>query len=167
MKHLFCNLFFTPYNLKVVKHEKRYIPAFGGSVGVPVYTLHKRWSFLLRISSVKMTKSAENLGFGHIYWRNPSWKVSFFVQWLPVGWKTLHTCASLYTIQKLIVYQHSAPTKVLLRYTGLYNHGNDQTIFLFMEKRLGDSKYIYWNFMTLLFLVRPPVCSFLSFRPCT
>ena len=42
-----------------------------------------------------------------------------------------------------IVYQHSAPTKVLLRYTGLYNHGNDQTIFLFMEKRLGDSKYIY------------------------
>ena len=27
-------------------------------------TLHKRWSFPLRISS-------ENCGFGHIYWRNP------------------------------------------------------------------------------------------------
>ena len=28
-----------------------------------------------------MTKSAGNCGFGHIYWRNPSWKTSFFVQY--------------------------------------------------------------------------------------
>ena len=27
-----------------------------------------------------MTKSIRNCGFGHIYWRNPSWKTSFFVQ---------------------------------------------------------------------------------------
>ena len=33
-------------------------------------------SFSLRISSVNVTKSA-----GHIYWRNPWWKISFFVQW--------------------------------------------------------------------------------------
>ena len=31
-----------------------------------LYTLHKKWSFPLRISSLNMTKSA----FGHIYWRN-------------------------------------------------------------------------------------------------
>ena len=43
-------------------------------------TLHKKWSFLLRISSVNVTKSADFCGFGHIYWRNPQWKTSFFVQ---------------------------------------------------------------------------------------
>ena len=32
------------------------------------FNLHKKWSFPL------------NCGFGHIYWRNPSWKTSFFVQ---------------------------------------------------------------------------------------
>ena len=36
-------------------------------------TLHKKWSFPLRISSVNVTK----FGFGHIYWRNPWWKTSF------------------------------------------------------------------------------------------
>ena len=30
----------------------------------------KKWSFPLRISSVKVTKSAWNCGFDHIYWRN-------------------------------------------------------------------------------------------------
>ena len=39
-------------------------------------TLHRRWSFTFRISSVNVTKSAENCGFGHIYWWNPSWKTS-------------------------------------------------------------------------------------------
>ena len=34
-------------------------------------TLHKKWSFPLRISSVNVTKSAVSCGFGHIYWRNP------------------------------------------------------------------------------------------------
>ena len=33
--------------------------------------LHKKWSFPLKISSVNVTKSAGNCGFGHIYWRNP------------------------------------------------------------------------------------------------
>ena len=35
---------------------------------------HKKWSFPLRISSVNVTKSSENCGFGHIYWRNPQRK---------------------------------------------------------------------------------------------
>ena len=33
--------------------------------------LHKKWSFPLRISSVNVTKSADNFVYGHIYWRNP------------------------------------------------------------------------------------------------
>ena len=41
--------------------------------------LHKKWSFPLRISSVNVTKSAVFCGFGHIYWRNPNWKTSFFL----------------------------------------------------------------------------------------
>ena len=40
-------------------------------------SLHKKWSFPLRISSVNMTKSTGDCGFGHIYWRNPSWKLHF------------------------------------------------------------------------------------------
>ena len=34
-------------------------------------SLHKKWSFLLRISSVNVAKSAVSYGFGHIYWKNP------------------------------------------------------------------------------------------------
>ena len=30
-------------------------------------TLHKKWSYQLRISSVNVTKSAVSYGFGHIY----------------------------------------------------------------------------------------------------
>ena len=33
-------------------------------------SLHKKWSFPLKISSVNVTKSAVSWGFGHIYWRN-------------------------------------------------------------------------------------------------
>ena len=45
-------------------------------------SLLKKWSFPLRISSVNVTKSWGNCGFGHIYLRNPSWNTSFFVQCL-------------------------------------------------------------------------------------
>ena len=34
-------------------------------------TLHRKWSFLLRISSENVIKFAENCGFGHRYWRKP------------------------------------------------------------------------------------------------
>ena len=40
-------------------------------------TLHKKWSFPLRVSSVNVTKSVENSGFGHIDWRKPKLKISF------------------------------------------------------------------------------------------
>ena len=35
--------------------------------GIIFHSLHKKWSFPLRISAVNVTKSA----FGQIYWRNP------------------------------------------------------------------------------------------------
>ena len=35
------------------------------------YSLLKKWSFSLRISSENVIKSAVFCGFGHIYWRNP------------------------------------------------------------------------------------------------
>ena len=38
---------------------------------VAYVSLHKKWSFLLRISSVNVAKSAVSCGFGHIYWRSP------------------------------------------------------------------------------------------------
>ena len=44
-------------------------------------TLHKKWSFPLRISLVNMAKSAVYCGFGHIRWRNPQWKTSFCTVW--------------------------------------------------------------------------------------
>ena len=37
-------------------------------------------SFSLRPSSVIVTKFAVSCWFVHIYWRNPYWKISFFVQ---------------------------------------------------------------------------------------
>ena len=43
-------------------------------------SLHKKWSFPLRISSVNVTKSEVSSGFGHIYWRNSYSKTSLFVQ---------------------------------------------------------------------------------------
>ena len=41
----------------------------------------KKRNFPLKISSVNVTKSVVSCGLGHIYWRNPYWKISFFVQW--------------------------------------------------------------------------------------
>ena len=39
--------------------------------------LHKKWSFLLKISSVNVDKSEEIL----LYWGNSQWKTLFSVQW--------------------------------------------------------------------------------------
>ena len=44
------------------------------------------------IFSVNVTKSAANCGFGHVYWRNPSWKTSFFVQC--TGWVSISAFSS-------------------------------------------------------------------------
>ena len=55
--------------------------------------------FSLRISSVNVTKSEVSCGFGHIYWRNPWWKTSCFVQCYSITpviyWPSIH-CSLLY-----------------------------------------------------------------------
>ena len=71
-------------------------------------SIHKKWSFPLRISSVNVTKSAVSCGFGHICWRNPSWKISFF-------------CASISINQQLpmIIKKYkwlSLELKILMKY---------------------------------------------------
>ena len=49
-----------------------------GDLGLPpLITLHKKWSFPLKISSVNMSKSTENCGFRHIYRRNHKQKLHF------------------------------------------------------------------------------------------
>ena len=52
--------------------------------------LHKKWSFPLRISSVDVTISTGNCRFGYVYWRNPSWKTSYFVQ----CWCSRYICSA-------------------------------------------------------------------------
>ena len=59
-------------------------------------TLHKKWSFPLRISSVNVTKS----GFGHIYRSNPWWKTSFFVQCNVCVTYVTSNCKKVYSIYK-------------------------------------------------------------------
>ena len=44
----------------------------------------KKYIFLLRISSVNMTKFAISCWFKYIYWRNPQWETSFFVSWIDI-----------------------------------------------------------------------------------
>ena len=50
---------------KVLNH---YFDSILGSSYTTLAALHTKWSFELNISSV----------IGHIYWRNPKWKTSFF-----------------------------------------------------------------------------------------
>ena len=54
----------------------KYYPSKNSVIWLTVWvclitSLHKKWSFPLRISSVNVTKSAFSCGFGLIYWRNP------------------------------------------------------------------------------------------------
>ena len=36
-----------------------------------LFTLHKKWSFVLTISPLNVAKPTGNYGFGNIYWRHP------------------------------------------------------------------------------------------------
>ena len=72
--HLQCDMFYIIISVDLI-HTIIYLM-------LKIHTaLHKKWSFPLRIFSVNLTKSAVSCGFGHIDWRNPKWKASFFVQY--------------------------------------------------------------------------------------
>ena len=76
-KHL-CQMTFLQVKKNLIKM------VFVESHVIVQHSLHKifRIKFPLWILSENKTKSAENCGFGHTYWRNPKWKTSFFVQQL-------------------------------------------------------------------------------------
>ena len=66
------------YAFKVIEKDfylpcdKTFLVDCGAAAHIVNYdALHKKWNFLLRISSVNVTKSAGNCGFDHIYWRSP------------------------------------------------------------------------------------------------
>ena len=52
-------------------HSPEWIRSISWEILSSMMTLHKKWSFPLRNSSVNVTKSAGICGFGQIYWRNP------------------------------------------------------------------------------------------------
>ena len=58
-----------------IEHWVLYITFHFRKVNICIFrcfpTLHEKWSFPLRISSVNVIRSAEKCGFGQIYWRNP------------------------------------------------------------------------------------------------
>ena len=61
-------------------NQVRFLEIFTAFAAFFFLALHKKRSYPLTISSVNVTKSAGNCGFGHVYWRNLSWKTPFFVQ---------------------------------------------------------------------------------------
>ena len=78
-------------------------------------TMHKKWSFPLRISSVIVTKSEVFCGFGQIYWRNPSfmqccgiWKIE--KKFLCLYWKKPYEFLSVTkTVLKDILVEKEVP----------------------------------------------------------
>ena len=77
----------------------------------------QKMKFPLRISSVNVTKSTGNCGFGHIYWRNPQSKTLFFVQrdsWEPSlsSIKKFREKYSLFKKKQTIVFENSPLTSI-------------------------------------------------------
>ena len=71
--HNFCWRFlckFFPLSHKKILISWRKIVFYKLGFQSALSTLHKKWSFPIKISSVNVTKSARNCGFSHIYWRN-------------------------------------------------------------------------------------------------
>ena len=62
---------YGPFNITYVCLYAYISDSYLGPCQILSVTLHKKWTFSVRISPVNVAKSAENCGFGHIYWRNP------------------------------------------------------------------------------------------------
>ena len=99
-----------------------------------VFYTAQKWSFLLRTWSVNVTKSSGNCGFRHIYWENPLWKTSFFVQ-----------CYKEALLRNLVMFtgKHLGWSLFLIKLQALLKRDfNTGKIFL----------WIFWNFSEELFL---------------
>ena len=116
-------------------------------------SLHKKWSFPIRISSVNVTKSAGSCGFGHIHWRNPYWKTFIFFK---------SSCT------RGVFRTHSKPTMVLLT----INYFRKKTPLLIFDWVLNaflslslhvllamatKGKYYWWIMMNITFYFLSPL----------
>ena len=74
--------------LKWILHgfgQKMQCFCFGLEIVILVQTVSdhsRKWPFTFRNFSVNVFKYAWNIVFAQIYWENPKWKISFFVQWM-------------------------------------------------------------------------------------
>ena len=78
---LWESMSFPWFSHRMRKCNKSHLRDESGHALIVNHMLHKKWSFPLRIFSLNVTKFALSCGFDHIYWRNPKWKTSFFVEW--------------------------------------------------------------------------------------
>ena len=93
----------------------------------PTITTAQKWSFPLRICSVNW-KFALSCVFGHIYWRNPRWKTSFFVQ-----------CTNLHLNEYRQELHYCLFAVKLDRYVGIFNTLNDLSNKVWQE--ITEDKY--------------------------
>ena len=98
-------------------------------------TLHKKWSYRLWISSVNVNKPAGNCGFGHIYWRNPWWKTSFFV-WITICSQTC-SCSRI-------------PRKIYFKIWSLNYHGSTNLQSIVLHLALLTEDYLVLLFVRLV-----------------
>ena len=74
------------------------------------WTLHKKWSFPFRISSINVTKSAVSCGFDHIYQKILSGKLHFLCSGIKILNKSYHWMFSLHFYKKVwnneLVHSH-------------------------------------------------------------
>ena len=108
-----------------VFHKKAVLKTFTIFIGKhlcrSIFSLHKKWSFLLRISSVKVFRAAGNCGFGHIYLRNPNEKFHFLY-------------SAFYKVADLQVFVYNS------KWFGLRIHWSLLTIFC-------KKVYIFWEYI--------------------
>ena len=147
---------------------------------LPLLHCTKKWSFLLRIFSGNVTKSADSWGFGHIYWRNLLWKTSFLVQccWL---WRgvyqlgkdrfspfVLSHCvteknATTNIGSKFFSYHFETPQKMLMKrekWTDIYRSSHPevfckQGVSQNLQENACTRVSFYWS-------CRPYVCNFIK-----
>ena len=63
--------------------------------------MHKKWRFILKISSVNVNNFVVSFGFGHIYWKNVNGKLHFLcrITHKDVNWKYIRRSEDILDVQ--------------------------------------------------------------------